>query len=164
MSQRRFLLTVGTKLPIAMVGRQAILTRHSLSASDRRWRVFLCCVTYLAASRDLDCCRCYALLNGRTYRSCPFGSDGVRFEHAAQRGVPDALAAYFQTGMDQPRPGDAHWRLVAGEDASFIIRPCGFSMAGRNVSLKSFSSTFIATTRVPKATRYACQRPAASSA
>jgi hypothetical protein len=26
MSQRRFLLTVGTKLPIAMVGRQAILT------------------------------------------------------------------------------------------------------------------------------------------
>ena len=60
MSQRRFLLTVGTKLPIAMVGRQAILTRHSLSASDKRWRVFLCCVTYLAASRDLDCCRCCA--------------------------------------------------------------------------------------------------------
>jgi signal transduction histidine kinase len=42
--------------------------------------------------------------------------DGVRFEHAAHRGVPDALAAYFQTGMDQPRPGDAHWRLVAGEE------------------------------------------------
>jgi class 3 adenylate cyclase/putative methionine-R-sulfoxide reductase with GAF domain len=42
--------------------------------------------------------------------------DGVRFEHAAQRGVPDALAAYFQTGMDQPRPGDAHWRLVKGEE------------------------------------------------
>jgi two-component system, NtrC family, sensor kinase len=42
--------------------------------------------------------------------------DGERFERAAQRGVPDALAAYFRTGMDQPRPGDAHWRLVAGED------------------------------------------------
>src|SRR5215831_9996325 len=32
--------------------------------------------------------------------------DGERFEGAAQRGVPDALAAYFRTGMDQPRPGD----------------------------------------------------------
>jgi GAF domain-containing protein len=42
--------------------------------------------------------------------------DGERFERAAQRGVPDALAAYFGTGMDQPRPGDAHWRLVAGEN------------------------------------------------
>jgi signal transduction histidine kinase len=42
--------------------------------------------------------------------------DGERFERAAQRGVPDALAAYFGTGMDQPLPGDAHWRLVAGED------------------------------------------------
>jgi len=42
--------------------------------------------------------------------------DGERFERAAQRGVPDALAAYFSTGMDQPRPGDAHWRLLAGEE------------------------------------------------
>jgi GAF domain-containing protein len=42
--------------------------------------------------------------------------DGERFECAAQRGVPDALAAYFQTGMDQPRSGDAHWRLVEGEE------------------------------------------------
>jgi class 3 adenylate cyclase len=42
--------------------------------------------------------------------------DGVRFERAAQRGVPDALAAYFRKGMDQPRPGDAHWRLVEGEE------------------------------------------------
>lgn len=41
--------------------------------------------------------------------------DGERFERASQRGVPDALAAYFGTGMDQPRPGDAHWRLLAGE-------------------------------------------------
>src|SRR6478752_7102672 len=38
--------------------------------------------------------------------------DGERFERAAQRGVPEALAAYFSTGMDQPRPGDAHWRLL----------------------------------------------------
>src|SRR6516165_6729020 len=42
--------------------------------------------------------------------------DGERFERAAQQGVPDALAAYFGTGMDQPRLGDAHWRLLAGED------------------------------------------------
>jgi GAF domain-containing protein len=41
--------------------------------------------------------------------------DGERFQRAAERGVPDALAAYFRTGIDQPRPGDAHWRLLAGE-------------------------------------------------
>jgi GAF domain-containing protein len=42
--------------------------------------------------------------------------DGKRFERGVQRGVPEALAAYFGKGMDQPRPGDAHWRLVAGEE------------------------------------------------
>ena len=42
--------------------------------------------------------------------------DGERFERTAQRGVPDALSSYFSTGMDQPRPGDAHWRLLAGEE------------------------------------------------
>ena len=42
--------------------------------------------------------------------------DGVRIERVAQRGVPEALAAYFEAGMDQARPGDAHWRLVEGED------------------------------------------------
>jgi signal transduction histidine kinase len=42
--------------------------------------------------------------------------DGERFNIAAQRGVPDALAAYFAAGIDQARPGDAHWRLLAGED------------------------------------------------
>ncbi|MDP3694037.1 adenylate/guanylate cyclase domain-containing protein [Bradyrhizobium sp.] len=42
--------------------------------------------------------------------------DGESFERAAQRGVPDVLAAYFSKGMDQPRPGDAHWRLIAGEE------------------------------------------------
>jgi class 3 adenylate cyclase len=42
--------------------------------------------------------------------------DSERFERAAQRGVPDALAEYFKAGIDQPRPGDAHWRLLAGED------------------------------------------------
>jgi class 3 adenylate cyclase len=41
--------------------------------------------------------------------------DGKGFDRAIQRGVPDALAAYFRTGIDQPRPGDAHWRLLAGE-------------------------------------------------
>jgi hypothetical protein len=38
------------------------------------------------------------------------------FGRGVQRGVPEALAAYFRTGMDQPQPGDAHWRLLAGED------------------------------------------------
>src|SRR6185369_16313401 len=42
--------------------------------------------------------------------------DGGRFEFAAQLGVPPALAAHFSAGMDQPRPGDAHWRLLEGED------------------------------------------------
>ena len=42
--------------------------------------------------------------------------DGERFERAAHRGVPDALARYFAKGMDQPRPGDAHWRLLSGEE------------------------------------------------
>ena len=41
--------------------------------------------------------------------------DGERFERIAHRNVPDALAAYFSAGIDQPRPGDAHWRLLAGE-------------------------------------------------
>jgi class 3 adenylate cyclase len=42
--------------------------------------------------------------------------NGERFERAAQRGVPDTLANYFNAEMDQPRPGDAHWRLLAGEE------------------------------------------------
>jgi GAF domain-containing protein len=42
--------------------------------------------------------------------------NGERFEPIAQRGVPDALASYFNTGWDQPRPGDSHWRLLAGEE------------------------------------------------
>ena len=42
--------------------------------------------------------------------------DGERYEFAAQLGVPPALAEHFRIGMDQPRPGDAHWRLLDGED------------------------------------------------
>jgi GAF domain-containing protein/anti-sigma regulatory factor (Ser/Thr protein kinase) len=42
--------------------------------------------------------------------------DGERYARAAQRGVPDELAEYFKAGIDQPRPGDAHWRLIAGEN------------------------------------------------
>ncbi len=42
--------------------------------------------------------------------------DGRRFTPCAMRGVPDALAAYFAKGMDQPRPGDAHWQLLQGTD------------------------------------------------
>jgi GAF domain-containing protein len=49
--------------------------------------------------------------------------DGERFEHVAQRGVPDALAEYFRTGMDQPRPGDALWRLLAGEELIHTLDP-----------------------------------------
>ena len=41
--------------------------------------------------------------------------DGERFEFAAHRGVPSALVERFRAGMDQPRPGDAHWRLRDGE-------------------------------------------------
>lgn len=42
--------------------------------------------------------------------------DGKHFDRAVQRGVPEELARYFSTGIDQPRPGDAHWRLLNGED------------------------------------------------
>jgi GAF domain-containing protein len=41
--------------------------------------------------------------------------DGERFAFAAQLGVPPALAEHLDAGMDQPRHGDAHWRLVNGE-------------------------------------------------
>jgi len=41
--------------------------------------------------------------------------DGDRFKIAAEHGVPPALAAYFETGIEV-RPGDGHWRLLAGED------------------------------------------------
>jgi hypothetical protein len=36
--------------------------------------------------------------------------DGERFKHAAQHGVPAALAHYLLAGIDQPRLGDAHAR------------------------------------------------------
>src|SRR5712671_4230372 len=42
--------------------------------------------------------------------------DGKRFTPAAMRGVPASLATYFSAGMDQPRPGEAHARLLAGEE------------------------------------------------
>jgi GAF domain-containing protein len=42
--------------------------------------------------------------------------DGKQFKPVAQCGVPNALAAYFARGMDQPRPGEAHARLLEGED------------------------------------------------
>ncbi|HEU5093660.1 MAG TPA: GAF domain-containing protein [Reyranella sp.] len=42
--------------------------------------------------------------------------DGKRFTPAAMRGVPPALAEYFAAGMDQPQPGDAHHRVLEGED------------------------------------------------
>ena len=42
--------------------------------------------------------------------------DGQRFAFGAQRGVPETLAEHFRAGMDEPRPGDAHWRLIQGED------------------------------------------------
>jgi hypothetical protein len=42
--------------------------------------------------------------------------DGQRFIPVAQRNVPKALSEYFATGIDEPRAGDAHSRLLAGED------------------------------------------------
>jgi class 3 adenylate cyclase len=42
--------------------------------------------------------------------------DGKQFDRAVQRGVPEELTRYFQAGIDQPRPGDAHWRLLEGDD------------------------------------------------
>jgi signal transduction histidine kinase len=42
--------------------------------------------------------------------------DGNRFAPVAMRNVPRALADYFAAGMDHPQPGEAHWRLLAGED------------------------------------------------
>ena len=42
--------------------------------------------------------------------------DGDRVTPAAMRDVPEALAAYFAEGLDQPQPGEAHWRLLEGED------------------------------------------------
>jgi len=42
--------------------------------------------------------------------------DGQRFRPGAQRGVPVALAKYFAAGPDQPGPGEAHSRILAGEN------------------------------------------------
>jgi GAF domain-containing protein len=42
--------------------------------------------------------------------------DDERFEVAAQHGVPLELAEHFRAGMERPQPGDAHWRLLDGED------------------------------------------------
>jgi GAF domain-containing protein len=42
--------------------------------------------------------------------------DGEQFGFAAQLGVPPDLADHFRGGMNQPLPGDAHWRLLEGED------------------------------------------------
>ena len=42
--------------------------------------------------------------------------DGKRFKPVAMRGVPPPLAVYFERGMDQPRPGESHYRILEGED------------------------------------------------
>jgi GAF domain-containing protein len=42
--------------------------------------------------------------------------DGQRFTPVAMRGVPPSLARYFTQGMDQPSPGEAHFRILQGED------------------------------------------------
>src|SRR6187551_959661 len=42
--------------------------------------------------------------------------DGNRFIPVAMRGVPPTLAAYFAKGMDQPQPGEAHFRILQGEN------------------------------------------------
>jgi len=48
--------------------------------------------------------------------------DGERFERAAQRGVPDALATYFQGGMDQPRPETRIGDLLRARSSFTAIR------------------------------------------
>jgi len=42
--------------------------------------------------------------------------DGKHFHPVAMRGVPPLLARYFEHGMDQPRPGEAHYRILQNED------------------------------------------------
>src|SRR5215204_5097908 len=42
--------------------------------------------------------------------------DGSRFTPAAMRGVPRPLIDYFADGMDQPQAGEAHARILEGED------------------------------------------------
>jgi PAS domain S-box-containing protein len=42
--------------------------------------------------------------------------DGERFTPVAMRGVPPSLAEYFSRGMDQPSPGEAHYRILQGEE------------------------------------------------
>jgi len=42
--------------------------------------------------------------------------DGTHFKPVAMRGVPPPLAGYFEQGMDQPRPGESHHRILQGED------------------------------------------------
>jgi GAF domain-containing protein len=74
------------------------------------------------ASSPSDVAPVFEAILGRALRLCEaaFGfltiHDGERFDIARHQGVPAALAEYLQAGMDQPRPGDAHWRLLAGED------------------------------------------------
>ena len=42
--------------------------------------------------------------------------DGDRFHPRAQRGVPPALTKYLAAGPDRPGPGEAHTRVLAGEE------------------------------------------------
>ena len=42
--------------------------------------------------------------------------DGDRFHPRAQRGVPPALTEYLVAGPDRPGPGEAHTRVLAGEE------------------------------------------------
>jgi PAS domain S-box-containing protein len=42
--------------------------------------------------------------------------DGDRFRPGAQRGVARALAEYLAAGPDRPGPGEAHTRVLAGEE------------------------------------------------
>jgi two-component system, NtrC family, sensor kinase len=42
--------------------------------------------------------------------------DGDRFHPRTQRGVPPALAEYLAAGPDRPGPGEAHTRVLAGEE------------------------------------------------
>jgi GAF domain-containing protein len=74
------------------------------------------------ASSPADVQPVFEAILGRALHLCEaaFGFlttyDGERYALASQRGFPPELADRFRAGMDQPQPGDAHWRLLEGED------------------------------------------------
>jgi two-component system NtrC family sensor kinase len=99
---------------VALLNRQLVEARSQLSASTEVLQLIS------SSSEALDPVFNAVLQKAMKLCEAAFGFltiyNGKRFDPVAQLGVPDALAAYFAKGMDQPRPGEAHARLLAGED------------------------------------------------